>query len=174
MQVLDRIYERFAPPVSDTLTDSAGPGRDGNAAVRLVLSEDAAAVLEDLLVFYDRLAKSGARDARYHEKVALGNRRGGDIRHHLSQFEQATEAYQRELDIYLELDPSSLDKRHVVAIASVYIELGIMAHRSGPLVSSPHHRKVRHRRVRLQSCGPAASPDYSRDPHATAQDARWS
>lgn len=130
VQVLDRVYERFAPPDFATMTDAAGPGGDGNPAVRPVLSEGAAAVLEDLLVFYDRLAESGAKDVRYHEKVALANRRVGDIRHHLGQFDQATEAYQRALDMYLQLEESSLDKRHVVAIASVYTELGIMAHRS--------------------------------------------
>jgi serine/threonine protein kinase len=131
VQVLDRVYERFAPPDFAAMSDSVGPGGNGNPTARPVLSEGAAAVLEDLLVFYDRLAESGAKDAQYQEKVALANRRVGDIRHHLGQFEQGTEAYQRALDIYLQLDEPSLDKRHVLAIARIYIVLGEMAHRSG-------------------------------------------
>ncbi len=131
VQVLDRIYERFAPPDLDTAMNSPVPGFEGNWEVKPMLSEGAAAALEDLLVFYDRLAASGDEDAQYREKVALANRRVGDIRHHLAQFEQATKAYERALEIYLQLDQSSVNKPHVVEIATIYKELGMMAHRSG-------------------------------------------
>ena len=131
VQVLDRIYERFAPPEFAATVDAAAPGGDGDPAVKPVLSEGAAAVLEDLLVFYDRLAESGAKDDKYQEKVALANRRIGDIRHHLGQFPQATDAYRRALDMYSQLDQASRDKPHVAAIVNVATELGIVAHRSG-------------------------------------------
>jgi tetratricopeptide (TPR) repeat protein len=131
VQVLDRIYERFAPPDLGTAMNPADPGFEGNWEVKPMLSEGAAAALEDLLVFYDRLAESGGEDAPYREKVALANRRVGDIRHHLAQFEQAAKAYERALEIYLQLDQSSVAKPHVVEVATIYKELGMIAHRSG-------------------------------------------
>ncbi len=161
VQVLDRIYERFAPPDFAAMTDSAGPGGDGKGRPKPVLSEGAAAVLEDLLVFYDRLAESGAKDARYHERVALANRRVGDIRHHLGQFDQATEAYQRALDLYLQLDEAALDKRHVVAIASLYTELGIVAHRSRqPDQARQRLQKALETLQQSSAAGVDASPEF--------------
>jgi len=127
VQVLDRIYERFAPPYFDTTFVPAGLRSDDNAEVKPILSEGAAAVLEDLLAFYDQLAESGEDDSQYREKVALANRRVGDIRHHLGQCEEAEAAYQRALDLYRQIGQSSGELPHVVEIAILQNELGIMA-----------------------------------------------
>jgi hypothetical protein len=70
LQVLDRIYERFAPLDLKTELDRANPGMDGSFAPKPVLSEGTTAVLEDLLVFYDRLAESATEDAQYRERIA--------------------------------------------------------------------------------------------------------
>jgi len=130
LQVLDRIYERFAPPDFDPERDPAHLGADGDRAEKPVLSEGTAAVLEDLLVFYDRLAESAGRDVRYQEQVALANRRVGRIRQHLDQREQSQTAYERALATYQQIDQTSGARPHVLEIATIYHELGVLAHRS--------------------------------------------
>ena len=115
LEVLDRIYERFAPNVNQMTNGQI---------VKPVLSEGAAAVFEDLLTFYDRLAEQGG-NAKYLEKIALANRRIGDIRHHLGQFDQAKAAYEQALAVYEQLDRSS-KKPHFLEIATTYTELGIV------------------------------------------------
>lgn len=154
IEVLDRIYERFAPPDFEAMTGLASQGTDGHAAAKPVLSEGAATVLEDLLVFYDRLAESGEKDSQHREKVALANRRVGDIRHHLCQFERAEAAYERAVDIYRQLNEASSDGAYIVDIASVYNELGIMAHRLGQPEQA--RQRLQHALDTLQK---AADPD---------------
>jgi tetratricopeptide (TPR) repeat protein len=127
VEVLDRIYERFAPP--SFVAQSGTEDREvvDSLDVKPVLSEGAASVLEDLLVFYDRLAESGQEDSLYWEKVALAKHRIGDIRHHLGQVRQAEAAYQNALDLYRRIDAETGQEAHLVEIAVLNNELGIMA-----------------------------------------------
>jgi len=124
LEVLDKVYERFAPPRSgSSLFDE-----DGNYVPKPALSDGAAGVLEDMLVFYDRLAEQGMDGAEYRERIALANRRVGDIRHHLGQADQATASYRRSLGLYRQLNESSDDRAYVAQIASIHNELGLLAH----------------------------------------------
>jgi tetratricopeptide (TPR) repeat protein len=126
IDVLDRIYERCAPPDFGSPRDATLWGADGDRAAKPALSEGTAAMLEDLLVFYDRLAESAGRDVQYREQVALANRRIGGIRHHLRQWEQAQAAYQRALETYQQIDQTSGVRPHVLEIALICNELGIL------------------------------------------------
>lgn len=128
VEVLDGIYERFAPGDAESTSDSAD--QDGDAE-KPVLSEGAAAVLEDLLVFYDRLAEQQEGASPYLEEVALANWRVGDIRRHVDQSEQAIAAYRRALDLYEKLDQASTDRHYVAEIATIHNELGLAAHWAG-------------------------------------------
>jgi serine/threonine protein kinase len=131
VQVLDRIYERFAPSDFTATIMPSEQEPDRSTEVKPILSEGAAAVLEDLLEFYDQLAESGQDDSLYREKVALANRRVGDIRHHLGQCQQAEDAYRQALDLYRTIDQLSGGEPHVVEIAVLQNELAIMAVRLG-------------------------------------------
>ncbi len=123
-KVLDRLYERFAPQEGESATATTGQVDDAEQSAAPILSEGTAAVLEDMLAFYDRLAEQGGSDSGYREKVALANRRVGDIRQHLGQFEPAAAAYQRALDIYQQLDRSVAHPSLVPEIAKVSNQLG--------------------------------------------------
>lgn len=126
-QVLDRLYERFAP-APHTPRDGE---TDQDYEDKPVLSEGAAVVLEDMLVFYDRLViESGEVSPIYREKIAIAYRRVGDIRHQLGRFDQAVSAYQQSLAIYRELDGSNHQAIYSGQIARIYNELGNIAHRS--------------------------------------------
>ena len=129
VQVLDRVYERFAPERPNATSDSSDDESESDKIDKPVLSEGTAAVLEDLLVFYDRLAEQGGNGVAYLEKVALANRRVGDIRHHLGQFEQAETAYRRALELYEQMDQSSSEDPHFLEIATIHTELGIVCRR---------------------------------------------
>ena len=131
LQALDRIYERFAPPsIGKEYKNEIADGSTGSRKMRPVLSEGTAVVLDELLVFYDRLAEEGGNDNEYLEEIALANRRIGDIRHNLGQLQQAKKAYERAIELYGQLDDSSPDKPCLFDEALLYIELGIIYDRS--------------------------------------------
>jgi serine/threonine protein kinase len=132
LEVLDRLYERFAPDKPGVASPGLGSRAADGQAAKPVLSEGTAAVLEDLLAFYDRLAEQSDSDDEYLEKVALANRRVGDIRHHLGQLEQAAAAYRRALELYAEIDEGS-QQPHRLELASINAELGIVLERWGKL-----------------------------------------
>ncbi len=132
MNVLDRIYEQFAPPDPYASGSQTSQRRGSNAKVKPVLSEGAAAVLDDLLAFYDRLAQyRGSKEAAYLGHIALATRRVGDVRQQLNQLEQAKVAYQHAIRLYERLGGSSPDSPHSLDIATVSFELGIVMHNLG-------------------------------------------
>lgn len=101
-EVLDGIYVQLSP---DRVRIPADSDRDG-AGVELPLerrrlpvetSREVAAVLENLLVFYDRLAEQVPRDGRVLLDSAIASRRVGDIRQRLGQLDQAEWEYVRAL-----------------------------------------------------------------------------
>ena len=122
VQVLDRVYERLAPPQHFAAKEW----------YPIQLSEGSAAMLEDMLVFYDSLAAADESGTTYRDEIALANRRVGDIRHHLGQIPRATEAYERALSLFQESDQDANgDTTHLIQLASLQIALGIMYERQG-------------------------------------------
>lgn len=128
VEVLDRIFAQFAPRVVDTSTDLSYTDEDGQqieAAGQAALSKETAALLEHLLTFYDRLAEQTDGDSPLRPKVALANRRVGDIHQRLGNLSPAQAAYQRAIDLYRQLaDESPHDLSYPVEIASIQNELG--------------------------------------------------
>ena len=90
LEALGDIFEQFAPDrmsvYANIPQDDTARGRI-QATVQPVLSKEAASLLERLLVFYDRLAAHGGGDVEFRRKSADANRRVGDIRAALGQFE---------------------------------------------------------------------------------------
>ena len=128
VEVLDSIFRQFAPdrtaPVSASLrvSDADDPI---TVPVQPVLSKEAAALLEHMLKFYDRLADEGGDDGRLRRKVAEANRRVGDIRQRLGQYAESETAYVRAIELYVRLaeaSPHDADLRS--EIARIQNELG--------------------------------------------------
>ena len=110
LEVLEDIYGQLAPDRvwSPADADPAGSAcacaglRSGRSAVsdqrddaRVQPSKQTAAVLENLLVFYDRLAEQFSNDQRVMLEAAIATRRIGDIRQRLGQIDQAEREYHR-------------------------------------------------------------------------------
>lgn len=128
LDVLERIYTQFAPTRFDDAMNLTVEDSEGNAIeipVQPTLSNETAALLDSLLIFYDRLAEQTGDDAELRQKRASANHRVGTIQHYLGQFAQAEAAYLRALDIYGELeeqDPRSADV--ATKTARIHNELG--------------------------------------------------
>jgi serine/threonine protein kinase len=128
LNVLDRIYERFAPSRFDhsaELTVADAEGDDVTVSVRPAVSKDTAAILEGLLTFYDQLADQEGQSDTLRLKSASANRRVGDIRSRIQQFDKAETSYLRALELYSNLaSRESGDVSLQIEIARLHRSLG--------------------------------------------------
>ncbi len=136
LEALDDIFKQFAPERMSEFTELAlddSSDSEIQIPVQPVLSKEAASLLEHLLVFYHRLAVQGGDDAVLRRKTADANRRVGDIRVRLGQFEQAEAAYLRSIESYRQIEESTpadigvateADVRVATEIARIYNNLG--------------------------------------------------
>jgi tetratricopeptide (TPR) repeat protein len=107
--------------------------------IQLQPSEETAALLENLLVFYDRLAEQVGDDDQVLLESAIATRRVGDIRQRLGQMDQAEREYLKaaaRFDAFCQLARS--DNRGSVELARVYNEIGNV--RSAQLEPSAAYR----------------------------------
>ncbi len=127
-EAIDRVFDRLGPSrpfsaTSLTLTD------DCNTSVEIphpaVVSKEAAALLEEMLPFYDRLAQQAGSNPVLRARAADATRRLGDIRQRLGQYDQAAATYLKAVESYksLALDKTKGDEFLVLA-ASTLNELG--------------------------------------------------
>ncbi|MCR4412443.1 MAG: serine/threonine protein kinase, partial [Thermoguttaceae bacterium] len=128
LEALDNIFRQFAPdrtPSPSSLNLVSESGDEIAVPVQPVLSKEAAAILEQMLVFYDRLAKQGGNDARLRRKIAEANRRVGDIRQRLGHYGEAKAAYLRAIELYKQLArDAGGDTELTLEIARILNELG--------------------------------------------------
>ncbi len=130
VEAIDRIFERFSPDpmiLRPRLAVESAEGESIEIPSPPVLSKEAAALLEELLPFYDRLAQQTGDEAGFRERTAEANRRVAAIRQRLGQVDQAARAYQQAIAIFEELDarsPSPAASR--LEIAGIQNELGRM------------------------------------------------
>jgi serine/threonine protein kinase/tetratricopeptide (TPR) repeat protein len=106
LEVLEQIFERLAPDrivAASQLTVASADGEQVEVAMQPTLSPETAALLEKLLVFYDRLTAQGNKDSKVRRQAAKANRRVGDIQLLLGQTEHALDGYQRSAALYREL-----------------------------------------------------------------------
>ena len=90
-----------------------------------ILSKEAAALLEEMLPFYDRLAQQTGNDDKLRARTAEANRRVGAIRQRLGQFEEAAKAYRRAIALYEELRARSpANPTLKLEVAQIENELG--------------------------------------------------
>jgi tetratricopeptide (TPR) repeat protein len=130
VEAIDRIIERFSPSLTilrPRLMMESAEGETVEVPSPPTLSREAAALLEELLPFYDRLAQQTGNEVELREKTAEANRRVAAIRQRLGQFDQAVKAYQQAITIFEELDARSPSPNaSQLEIASIQNELGRM------------------------------------------------
>ena len=124
---LDRIFARFTPVsvvAPEPMTLETEEGDELAVESPVVLSDQAAALLEELLKFYDLLAAQGDNDIAYQRRIADANRRVGAIQQRLGRNEQAEVAYRRAIEIYSKISSPSDERQNHLTIAALHNELG--------------------------------------------------
>lgn len=127
-EALDRMFERFSPTRLRITPQSSMEGTGGKtieAPSLPILSRETAALLEELLPFYDRLAQQSNDGAKLRADTAEATRRVGAIQQRLGQFDQAVQAYQRAIVLYEQLHAGpSATPVHKTEMAQIENELG--------------------------------------------------
>ncbi|HUG67617.1 MAG TPA: serine/threonine-protein kinase [Pirellulaceae bacterium] len=125
---LDRIFERLSPHRYVSPEDFAvetEESADFSVNTQPVLSDEAAALLDEMLVFYRKLAEQGDDTDEFRQRIAEANRRVGDIRQRLGHYAQAKDAYQQAIAMYAQFeDGGTTNPKQAAALASIYNELG--------------------------------------------------
>jgi len=123
---LDRVFARLGPGrvVQSSLKIGAS-GASVQVMGQAAISKETAALLEEMLPFYDRLAEQMSDDAPLQRRAAGARRRVGDIRRRLGQFDLAEQAYLKAADLYAKLAALNPDNPALpVKMARTYNELG--------------------------------------------------
>jgi tetratricopeptide (TPR) repeat protein len=127
-EALEKVFAQLAPQrvvAAAELTFEVADGEDIEVPLQMPLSRDTAALLEQLLVFYDRLADHGGRSDQLRGKQALARRRVGDIQYRLGQLEPAAKAYLQAATIYKKLQQEAPDDpQRIIELARVHNALG--------------------------------------------------
>ncbi len=127
-EALDRTFERLYPTRMGTRTQPTIDGSRGDVSAMPnapILSKETAALLEEMLPFYDRLAQQIGNGDDLRFRTAEANRRVGAIRQRLGQSEDAVKAYQRAITLFRELDSRSpTNSNHRLKMAQIQNELG--------------------------------------------------
>jgi tetratricopeptide (TPR) repeat protein len=159
-EALDRIFERLGPaPVvhAAELTLDSADGTTISVPSQPVISRATAALLEEMLPFYDRLAAQSGGDAGLRRRGAEANGRVGDIRQRLGQYDQAIAAYERAIGMYEKL-PNSIDPDYSrTKIAALCNEIGHL-YRSQEQRDRSRQAHLRALEL-LQAAGASAPPD---------------
>ena len=129
-QALDGIYVQLSPDRRRIAAHAAHADHEADMAEtpdrpgrQVAASPEVAAALENLLVFYDRLAEQAPRDRRVLFESAVAGRRIGDIRQRLGQLERAQREYLRAADRLARLaEPTEVAVQ--IELARTYNEIG--------------------------------------------------
>jgi serine/threonine protein kinase len=141
LDVLENIYLQLSPDRVWISADSdpggeacaciglRSGGGSASAAKRIAMqvqaSRETAAVLENLLVFYDRLAEQVTGDYQVMLQSAIASRRVGNIRERLGQIDQAEQEYRTGVDKLASLrDRHGADVTVCIELARSHNEIG--------------------------------------------------
>jgi serine/threonine protein kinase/tetratricopeptide (TPR) repeat protein len=98
---LDLALRAFEEMFDQATRRAAGPADGASELARPpVVSPEVAALLHNLLKFYDQFGERNRSDPHLQRAIARAYRRGGDIQKRLGQFEEAETAYRRALALY--------------------------------------------------------------------------
>lgn len=128
LEALDKIYGRFSPNrlIEPTqLTVEIEDGESMAVPAQPVLSRETAALLEDILEFYDELSTQDSDNVELRTEAAKANRRVGDIQQRLGDFDAAIKAYQRAVKTYQAMvRDSEKQDPYTIEIAHIHNEMG--------------------------------------------------
>ena len=103
IEALDHTFERLSPTrlaVRPPPTMEGGRGEVIEVPAEPILSRETAALLTEMLPFYDRLTQQTGNGTAFRYRTAEANRRVGAIRQRLGQTEEAVKAYQRAIALF--------------------------------------------------------------------------
>lgn len=120
ISALDKIFDRFAPDHAVALTGSA----DSSGGVAIV-SDETAALLDELLDFYEQPGVFGADDETVARKRAEARRRVGDIRQRLGRHKEAITSYEDSLQQFSALAEQRPNERSDFIITQSRIQNSI-------------------------------------------------
>jgi len=130
IEALDRIFDRLSPTRIVLVPKLPAEGVKGEAIEipsSPVLSRESAAILEEMLPFYDRLARQGENNVTLRAETAQANQRVGAIRQRLGRVDEAIRAYRRALALYKEWDPGvPAHPKPSLNAAQIENELGLL------------------------------------------------
>jgi serine/threonine protein kinase/tetratricopeptide (TPR) repeat protein len=161
LKALNRIQDKLAPN-RIVVAPRAGPtvsDEDGREPPRPLLSPETVRLLEELLVFYEDLAREGSAVATLQAESAEANQRIGDLRLRLGQYDAAVAAYQKAIELYPE---SSAPEKETVRIkkARTWNDLG----RAFRILQRPEEASNAHAQALATLAAPpaelASRPEY--------------
>ncbi len=121
---LDKIFHRFS--ASGAGLDNTSTAFD-HSVIQPVLSAEAAALLQELVVYYEQLARDNTRSPQLARKTAEAQRHVGDIYFQLGDFERAIQAHREALRRFAsaaESDPIRDNQVHCLTVASLHNAIG--------------------------------------------------
>jgi serine/threonine protein kinase/tetratricopeptide (TPR) repeat protein len=160
LDALDNIYRQLSPERVWIASDSSAGGRacacvglraggpDASSAqrsaMRVQASPQTAAMLENLLVFYDHLAEQGDGDRQVVLQSAIARRRLGDIRLCLGHVDQAEKEYRRAVEMLAALQTRADAGEEVcIELARSHNEIGnVLTEKAGPARACDSHEKA--------------------------------
>jgi tetratricopeptide (TPR) repeat protein len=127
LEAMNRIYDRFAPNriiVTPALPAENAAADGPELPPQPVLSPEAVPLLEDLLGFYEQLAREGSENPNQLSRAAEAEQRIGDIRQRLGQLVPAIAAYRKAIDLYGRTTEGRQDDALRIKVARTHNELG--------------------------------------------------
>lgn len=130
LQALDRVFHHIAPLNVGPTMDEQIDGTEVLLAPRVqpYVSEQDAALLQEMLAVYDQLAAQDRTTVAVQSRTASAYRRMGDIRRRLGQYPEAEDAFLRARTLYEQLIADSENQGvFQIELASIYNALGAIA-----------------------------------------------
>ena len=162
VEALDRTFERLYPtrmvvrpqPAIESLR-----GEIMDVPSAPVLSKETAALLEDMLPFYDRLAQQTGNGDDLRLRTAEANCRVGAIQQQLGQTEAAVKAYQRAIALFRELGSHSpTNSNFTLKVAQIDNDLGRLFTSQRQTAEAHQSHLAALELLQTEAARPAASP----------------
>lgn len=141
----EAIFDRIGgPAMSSAFQDTADGNVTRSSAAPSRVSPQDAALLEEILGFYDRFAEVNRDSEQWLHETAIARRRMGQIYQRLGRLDEAKAAYQRSLEEYARLSATEACPDDLaVETALIHNELGALAGAVGRFSDGvEHHRQA--------------------------------
>ena len=138
---LDQIYSNLSPGDLQDY-ETAGSNLDGAAPV---LSGQTAAVLDDLIEFYDRLAEQGGSREDLSQSSIRATERMGDIHRQLGRLDDAMRHYESAIATIDAISEPGNDDAYTIEKARLYNQLGRISYilDDGPALTKAHRTAIK-------------------------------